>query len=71
MDLSRVDRVQTGQQTRKFSRFAEKHRSVSGHSLSLIYGEWGHHCRAFCSFFSPFRQLSVDVRRSNDESSVG
>lgn len=39
VDLSKVDRVQTGQQTRKFSRFAEKHRGVSGCSLSLIYGE--------------------------------
>eukprot|EP00752_Nemacystus_decipiens_P001301 g1292.t1 len=39
VDLSRVDRVQTGQQTRKFSRFAEKHRGVSGHSLSLIYDD--------------------------------
>ncbi|CAM9183166.1 unnamed protein product [Pylaiella littoralis] len=39
VDLSRVDRVQTGQQTRKFSRFAEKHRSVTGHSLSLIYAD--------------------------------
>lgn len=39
VDLSRVDRVQTGQRTRKFSRFSDKHRSVNGHSLSLIYGE--------------------------------
>ncbi|CAM9667713.1 unnamed protein product [Scytosiphon promiscuus] len=39
VDLSRVDRVQTGQRTRKFSRFAEKHRSVNGHSLSLIYDD--------------------------------
>lgn len=38
VDLSRVDRVQRGQQTRKFSRFAGKHRSVTGHSLSIIYG---------------------------------
>ena len=40
VDLSRVDRVQTGQRTRKFSRFSDKHRNVNGHSLSLIYGEW-------------------------------
>lgn len=39
VDLSRVDRVQTGQRTSKFSRFSDKHRSVNGHSLSLIYGE--------------------------------
>ncbi|CAN0296559.1 unnamed protein product, partial [Ectocarpus fasciculatus] len=39
VDLSRVDRVQRGQQTRKFSRFAGKHRSVTGHSLSIIYDD--------------------------------
>lgn len=39
VDLARVDRVQTGQRTRKFSRFAEKHREAIDRSLSLIYGE--------------------------------
>eukprot|EP00903_Cladosiphon_okamuranus_P007222 g7010.t1 len=39
VELSRVDRVQTGQRTRKFTRFADKHRGVTGHSLSLIYDD--------------------------------
>ena len=72
VDLSRVDRVQTGQRTRKFSRFSDKHRSVNGHSLSLIYGEslrrglgrgsgWaGQSCRPFWGSVSAVRASVLD-----------